>query len=170
MFYFGIPSFDPVTGEKNCADSFSFGRSASSSQFIVNEKVRGLIICCWLCHSNTFSLPFFSANFSAVVKGVSRIHFVIWREVINGNFVKWHLADRSSTFGTCVNGVRVRDVELKSGDEIVIAGAFAGNSNVGCEIGEEWSSKHLSNRYFFTFNISYTFGKSPLKPLINNLD
>ena len=97
-------------------------------------------------------------------KGVSREHFIIWREIVN-NVVTYHLADRSSTYGTCVNGKRVRDAELKGGDTIVVAGAWIprgqGDFKVGCCVGEEWNSaQYLSNRYFYTFDIQYTFGNT----------
>ena len=69
-------------------------------------------------------------------------HAVIWREMVNGNVV-WHLADRSSTYGTAVNGKRVLDTVIKHGDSIVFAGAYGGNHAVSENIGEFVNSSRL---------------------------
>ena len=132
QFYMGAPSFDHATGQRTMQHAWKFGTS-TKNDFVISEK------------------------------GVSREHFIIWREIIN-NVVTYHLADRSSTYGTCVNGKRVRDCVLKGGDEIVVAGAWVprnhGDFKVGCCVEEEWNSaQYLSSRYFYTFDIQYTFGK-----------
>ena len=93
-----------------------------------------------------------TCDFKIDHKGVSRVHAVIWREMVNGNVV-WHLADRSSTYGTAVNGKRVLDTVIKHGDSIVFAGAYGGNHAVSENIGEFVNSSRLGSKYWYRFMV-----------------